>query len=77
MRKPRPEYLTSDEAAAYLGYAPDKYKHPLRAFTEFIRRAGLPRCYRGRRLLFDRHDLDAHVRITRDAAEAAHAEAHR
>jgi hypothetical protein len=54
-------YLTTAQAARYLGYTPDRYVDPARAFLKFVGRVGplaLPKCYRGRRVLFRRVDLD-------------------
>ena len=63
-------YLTSAQAALYLGYTADKYPHPVRAFYELLRRVGPDRLQRfrpsGRRLLFLRRDLDALVQHARN-----------
>ena len=54
-------YLTLPEAAFYLGYTHESYRNPRKAFHGQVGRHALPRCYRGRRLLFRRDDLDAFV----------------
>jgi hypothetical protein len=54
-------YLTVEQAARYVGYAPDRYPHPEKAFMKWVDRCGslrLPKCYRGRKVLFRRADLD-------------------
>jgi hypothetical protein len=69
-------YLTSRQAALYVGYTPrgDGALHrddpAMRAFYEWIRRARVPKLHRGRIVLFRRTDLDAAIGepIIRDTA---------
>jgi hypothetical protein len=71
-------YLTTSEAAEYLGYRRPVYADPREAFVSWIRRLGPqgpPTCRRGRRLLFLRADLDRHVQRTREAGLTARREA--
>lgn len=60
-RLARQTYLTFPEAAFYLGYTHEQYRNPLKAFHGLVERHGLPRLYRGRRVLFLRRDLDRFV----------------
>jgi len=57
----RQTYLTLPEAAAYLSFTPTEYRDPLKAFYCWVVRAGVPRCYVGRKLRFRRRDLDRAV----------------
>ena len=64
----RQTYLTVDEAAQYLCF-------PSRnAFYHWIGRSGVPRCRRGRVLLFLRRDLDEAVQPPRPAILSRHRE---
>ena len=57
-RLSRQTYLTSAEAAFYLGYTAEAYADPLHAFHVFLSRHAIKRFYLGRRLRFQRVDLD-------------------
>lgn len=59
-------YLTSRQAADYVGYtAAAGFVFPVRAFMKAARRHQIPMCWIGRRARFLRRDLDEYLQRLR------------
>lgn len=65
--RPTSPWLTLESAAAHLGYDMAEPKKAADAMRALARRHRVPMYRRGRRLLFDRQDLDRWLRAQRVA----------
>ena len=64
----RGAYLNSDDAAEYCGYTAARFQYPRRTFMRMVARAGIPKCYVGRRTRFLIRDLDEYLQRLRPSA---------